>query len=173
MTSFEYFSLFSDSLKHIETAGKIVEGVRQLSKLENIPDLAALFPTLQNGLHQVPSFRSKRQSEKFRKWLSSATVGDKSITEEYLAAIINAKGPLDTKTGKFLKSVALASVGAVAGHTAEGSLPAAFAGGAIAQLASPVVEFGLDLLDEFLLGGLRKGWHPRMFFNDLRKLAKV
>ena len=40
-------------------------------------------------------------------------------------------------------------------------------------MAGPAVDFTLDLLDEFLLEGLRKGWHPRMFFNDLRKLEKI
>jgi hypothetical protein len=46
-------------------------------------------------------------------------------------------------------------------------------GGLMAQAAHPAVDFGLDLLDEFLLDGLKKGWHPRMFFNDLRKLEKI
>ena len=46
-------------------------------------------------------------------------------------------------------------------------------GGVAAQAAGPAVEFALDLLDEFLLDGLRKGWHPRMFFDDLRKLDRI
>ena len=134
------------------------------------PDLQALFPKLQDGLKQVPKFRNKRSSRRFRGWLSSATAGDKGISEEYLAAISEAKGPLDTKSGKFLKSVALASIGAAVGHIAEGAVPGAVAGGLIAQGAGPAVDFTLDLVDEFLLDGLRKGWRPRMFFDDLRKL---
>jgi hypothetical protein len=100
-------------------------------------------------------------------------VGEKTITEEYLAAISEAKAPLDTKTGKFFKALGLALAGAAAGHFAEGALPGALAGGLIAQGAGPAVDFSLDLLDEFLLDGLRKGWHPRLFFNDLRRLEQV
>ena len=71
---------------------------------------------------------------------------------------------------RFLKAVALASVGGLLGHAVEGALPGALAGGLIAQAAGPGVDFTLDLLDEFLLDGLRKGWHPRMFLGDLKKL---
>jgi hypothetical protein len=173
LSSFEYFSLFSDSLQHIETSGKMVQAFGELTKLENMPDLKALFPTLEGGLSQVPKLRDKSRARKFRKWLSTTTVGDKSATEQYLAAISEAKGPLDTMTGKFVKALALASVGAVAGHAAEGAVSGAVAGGVIAQAAGPTVEFALDLLDEFLLDGLRKGWHPRMFFDDLRRLERV
>jgi hypothetical protein len=172
MSSFEYFSLFSNSLQHIETSGKVVQGFGELAELENMPDLKALFPTLQDGLKQLPRLRDKRKSRKFREWLSSTTSGDKNITAEYLAAITEAEGPLNTKTGKFFNALALVSVGATVGHAAEGALPGALAGGLIAQVAAPAVEFTLDLLDEFLLDGLRKGWQPRMFFNDLRKLEK-
>jgi hypothetical protein len=106
-------------------------------------------------------------------WLSTTTVGDKSVTEEYLAAISEAKGPLDTTTGKFFKSVALASFGGIAGHAAEGAVSGMVAGGIIAQAAGPAVDFALDLLDEFLLEGLRKVWRPRMFFDDLRRLERI
>jgi hypothetical protein len=71
------------------------------------------------------------------------------------------------------QALALASVEAVTGHAAEGAVSGAVAGGIIAQAAGPTVEFTLDLLDEFLLDGLRKGWHPRMFFGDLRRLECV
>jgi hypothetical protein len=34
----------------------------------------------------------------------------------------------------------------------------------------PAAELGPDLLDGFLLDGLLRGWTPRMFFDDPRKL---
>jgi hypothetical protein len=173
ISSFEYFSLFSDSLENIETSGSAVHGFSELAKLENMPDLKALFPTLQEGLKKVAKLREKRKSQQFRRWLSTTTCGDKNITEEYLAAITEAKAPLDTKAGKSMKAMALASVGAALGHAVEGAVPGALLGGVAAQAAGPAVEFALDLLDEFLLDGLRKGWHPRMFFDDLRKLDRI
>src|ERR1700726_901522 len=84
LSSFEYFSLFSDSLEHIQTSGQTVQGFDALAKLENIPDLKTLFPTVQDGLKQLPKLRDKRRTRKFREWLSTATVGDKSVSEEYL-----------------------------------------------------------------------------------------
>jgi len=174
LSSFDYFSLFSDSIQKIETSGKTTRAFGMLAKLENMPDLVALYPTLQDGLRQVPKLRYKSKSRKFRQWLSSATAGDRDITEEYLAAITEAKGPFDTKTGKFLKALAMASIGAVAGHAAEGTIPGALAGGLIGQATGPVTDFTLDLLDEFLLDGLlSKGWQPRIFFDELRKLEKL
>jgi hypothetical protein len=173
MSSFEYFSVFSDSLEKIETSGNAVDGFGQLARLENMPDLKALFPSLQDGLKAAPKLRDKRKSRLFRQWLSRTTSGDKSVTEEYLSAIVEAKGPLDSKTGKSVKAMALASVGAVLGHAVEGAVPGALLGGVAAQAAGPAVEFTLDLLDEFLLDGLRKGWHPRMFFDDLGKLDRI
>ena len=173
MSSFEYFSLFSDSLSHIESSGKKIWAFNELSKLENMPDLKGLFPTLKTGLIQVPRLREKRAARQFRKWLATAATGNKHVTEEYLAAISESKGLLDTTSGKFLKAIALASVGAVAGRVAEGAVSGAVAGGLIAQAAGPTVDFTLDLLDEFLLNGLRKGWTPRIFFDDLRKLERV
>jgi len=172
MSSFEYFSLFSDSLEHIETSRSTIAGFGELTKLESMPDLKALFPTLQEGLKKVPKLREKRRSRRFRQWLSAATAGDKNMAEEYLAAITGAKGPLDSPAGKSFKAVALASVGAALGHAAEGAVPGAMLGGLAAQAAGPVVDVALDLLDEFLLDGLQKGWHPRMFFDDLRKLER-
>jgi hypothetical protein len=172
MSSFEYFSLFSDSLEHIETSGRVIGGFGELTKLENMPDLKALFPTLREGLKMVQKLRDKRKSRQFRRWLSTATSGDKSVTEEYLAAITETKGPLGSTAGKSFKAVALASVGAVLGHAVEGVVPGAMLGGLAAQAAGPAVDVTLDLLDEFLLDGLQKGWHPRMFFDDLRKLER-
>ncbi len=170
MSSFEYFSFFSDSLQRIQTAEQSAQAFAMLAQLENMPDLRAVFPLIKDGLKQLPRLREKRTVRKFRGWLSTTVTGDKSVTEEYLAAICDVKGPLDTKGGKFFKSFALASAGAAAGHALEGALPGAVMGGLVAQAAGPVVDFALDLIDEFVLDGLRKGWHPRMFFDDLRKL---
>jgi hypothetical protein len=171
-SEFEYFTLFEDSLRRIKTAVKLSADFGELAKIEDVPDLQTLYPTIKNGLGILPKIRSKRRSVKFREWLSSATKGDAKITKEYIEAISDAKGPLDSRKGKFVKSLALATVGAVAGYAAEGAVPSAIAGSVIAQAAHPAVDFTLDLLDEFLLDGLRKGWRPRMFFDDLAKLER-
>jgi hypothetical protein len=69
LSSFEYFSLFSDSLRHIETSAKKVKAFGELSRLENMPDLKELFPTFRGGLAQVPRIRDRRTARRFREWL--------------------------------------------------------------------------------------------------------
>lgn len=133
-----------------------------------MPNLKALFPTIPNAVARVPALRQKRTSRNFRRWLSTATAGDKNVTDEYLAAIADAKGPLDFPAGKFTKVVTLASVGAALGQAVEGPT-GALLGSAAGSMAGSAVDVGLDLLDEFLLDGILKGWHPRMFFDDLRR----
>jgi hypothetical protein len=123
--------------------------------------------------HLVPDLRDKRSTRNFRAWLA-ATEGSEpggEIAREYIEAIANAKGILDTARGKFTKSVLMTAVGAGIGVAIEASPAAAVLGAGAAKALEPAAEFGLDLLDGFLLDGLLKGWTPRMFFDDLRKLS--
>jgi hypothetical protein len=162
ISDYKYFSFFSDSIRRITTSNRLLSSFSELAKLEDFPDLKALYPTLQSALERVPKLRMKRDARKFREWFALTTAGDSSLTKEYINAIVDSKGFLDTTTGKFIKSIALTAIGAIAGKALEGTFPAAMAGGAIAKAAEPAVDLGLDLLDEFLLVGLRKGWNPRM-----------
>jgi hypothetical protein len=40
-------------------------------------------------------------------------------------------------------------------------------------LAGTAAGVGLNLLDEFVLNGLAKGWTPRIFIDDLRTLSST
>ncbi|MFC4893078.1 hypothetical protein ACFPDQ_08455 [Pseudofrancisella aestuarii] len=42
----------------------------------------------------------------------------------------------------------------------------------IANGLTPITDLGIDMLDEFVLSGLIKGWTPKIFFYDLSKLEK-
>jgi hypothetical protein len=56
----------------------------------------------------------------------------------------------------------------------EGPLVAAGLGtaaaGAVGKAIDLAADFTLDIADEFFLSELIKGWTPRMFFDDMRKL---
>jgi len=170
LSEFPYFSFFANSIQRIASGTKVTSGFDELARFENFPDLKALYPTLEKGMHQLPKLRARRRSMLFREWLSSATAGDGEITREYLDAITNAKGPLDTKVGKLTKSIVMTTIGAAVGATLEGSVTGAAEGGIMGKVVEPAIDLGLDLLDEFMLDGLKKGWNPRMFFDDLREL---
>ena len=53
------------------------------------------------------------------------------------------------------------------GAAIEGGLGGAVVGGAVGKAIEPAADFGLDLIDTFLLDGLLKGWTPKVFFNEL------
>ena len=167
-----YFELFSGSARKIREAGQMRLNFNELAKLEDFPDLKSLYPRLENGLQQLPKLRDKRSTRNFRAWLSETTGNEFScdIAREYVEAIANAKGVLDTAGGKFTKSVVMTAIGAGTGFAIEASSAAALLGVGVAKALEPAAEFGLDLVDSFLLDRLLKGWTPRMFFDDLRKL---
>jgi hypothetical protein len=166
-----YFDLFSNSVQKIREASAAKLHFNELAKLEGLPDLKSLYPQLESGLRQLPKLRNKRSSRKFREWLSS-TEGGKAgeIAREYIEDIANARGILDGTGGKFTKSVVMTAVGTGIGAAIGASPLAAVSGGLVAKLLEPAAEFGLDLVDNFLLDRLLRGWTPRMFFDDLKKL---
>lgn len=164
---FEYFSYFSDSIQRLKTAGQIASDFNELAQLEQFPDLQALYPTLRNGFAQLPKLRQRREARKFRSWFATATQGDGNISKEYLDSIANAVGMLDRPAGKFLKAVVMAGIGTGLGTAVDQPLLGLAAGGIIGAFAE---HLSLDIVDEFLLDTLRKGWQPRVFFDELRNL---
>lgn len=172
LSTFEYFSFFSDSVQHIKNLRNIPVQFNELAKLEGFPDLKALYPEIDEPLLKLPKLRAKRSSQKFREWLASATDKDVDIATEYISAITDVKGPVNTTVGKFTKSIVMTAIGAGVGAALHGSIEGTAIGSLVGGLAEPAAGLGLDLLDKFLLEGLQKGWTPRMFFDDIKKLKK-
>ncbi|ODQ00294.1 hypothetical protein [Salinivibrio sp. SS2] len=172
-SNFEFYQIFNDSNRKIHEAANLQENFNELSKLENIPDLNQMFPDDSKPFDKVLKLRNKSSSKKFRSWLAECTNSEDSleITKEYVDAIANSKGFFQTKMGRFTKNVAMSAVGVGVGLLVAG--PAGAVGGAgAAKLLEPAADFGLDMLDEFVLSGLTKGWTPKIFFDDLTKLEK-
>ena len=67
----------------------------------------------------------------------------------------------------------MVGIASLADRFLEGGLVALAVGGAAIAAAHPATDFALDLADEFLLDEIKKGWSPRLFLDDLRKLSKV
>lgn len=155
----------------LRSALHISSSFGELAEMQQFPDLRALYDELENPFENLISVRGKYRSKKFRKWLSevSGGGGDASLSREYIEAISNSKSFFQTRTGKFSKSIAMTTIGAGVGALIAG--PVGIAGGAAAgKILEPAADLGLDLIDEFILSGLTKGWTPRMFFDDLNAL---
>ncbi len=162
-------SLFFDcsekiiTTKHSEAFSKIIE-------LENFPKLQDIYFHLDSPLRRIGKIRNTKNTIKFRSWLDETTDSNElsDISKAYIDAIANKKGFFDTGTGKFTKTVVMgiagAGVGAVAG-------PVGLAvGGVTGAVVAPAADFGFDLIDEYFLSGLLKGWSPKMFIEELRAL---
>lgn len=174
MTTYDklhYYQLFVDSGKKIGAGLQLAEKYQALSELQGVPDLRTLYTELENPYEKLIKVRAKDRSKRFRSWLmeQAGNDGAEDISCEYINAIANAKGFFQTKTGKFSKSIAMTTIGAGVGALIAG--PVGAAGGATAaQFIEPLADFGLDLIDEFVLSGLTKGWTPKMFFDDIELL---
>lgn len=171
-TNFEFYQLFNESNKRIHDASKILGNFNHLAKIENIPDLIELFTKVSKPFEQIIKLRDKSSSIKFRSWLSECSHADDAneITKEYVDSILNSKGFFQTKKGRLTKNIAMSVIGAGVGAGLAGPIGAIGGAGIAKQLIEPAADLGLDLLDEFVLSGLTKGWTPRMFFDDISKL---
>lgn len=171
--NFEFYKIFNNSNQKIHSALQLENNFTSLCKLENIPDLKAVYSELENPFDTLSSLRAKRTSKKFRQWLEECTSNDDSleITKEYVDAIARRKGFFETKTGKFSKTISMSIVGAGVGTLIAGPVGALAGAGAL-RATEPLADIGLDLLDEFVLDGILKGWTPKIFFEDIHKIRQ-
>ncbi len=165
----KYFDFFSQSQKRLVHAESKIESLSLVLRLDQFPDLARAYPQAQDAFATMIKLRDKSSARKFRRWLGTVTASTGSVAEvtsEYLGAIAEPRGFFQTKFGKLTKVVCMTSIGAGIGH-ALGGVPETMTGAALAKTLEPVVDPGLDLVDEFLLDGLLKGWTPRMFVEEM------
>ena len=182
MTSFsnyQYFSPFWASAGRFRMMNRAVSGFSSVAKLEGVPDLRTLFGEIQEPLTRLAEIRNTANAKFFREWLEK-TAGespDTDMVKDYLNAISERKGLLDSAPRKFVKTVAFAAVGvglgAIVGEQAGAAIGAgagALVSLAASKLAEVTAETGLGLLDSFVLDRVTKGRSPRMFLDDLSKL---
>jgi len=145
----------------------------RLAEIENIPDLQSLYLEVNDPFKRLLKIRNKSSSKKFRAWLGDCSSSSDSldIAKDYIDLIANSKGFFETKKGKFVKTIVMSAIGAgvgalIAGHTG------AVGGVGVSRILEPTADIGLDMLDEFVLSGLTKGWTPKLFFDDIEKIKK-
>lgn len=176
LTSFsksEFYEFFILSQERMSMASERTGAFFKISTIEQFPDLQSLHSQIYKPYDKIIEVRSKRNAKKFRKWLNEMSDPETKteITKEYIDAIVDQKGFFQTRTGKLTKTIAMASIGSGIGALIAG-VPGSLTGAALIKAAEPAVDFALDLVDEFLLDGLTKGWSPRVFVDDIRKLSE-
>ena len=170
-SAYEYYSFFSESVKKFGSLTGVPDNFTKVARLEGFPDLKAISSSIEQPLVRLPTLRAKPTSQKFRSWLASKTEMVADIAREYVNAIVDAKGVLDSPLAKIAKSVVMVAAGAGLGATLDIGLAGTILGGILGpRIVEPIADVGLDLADKFLFEGFQKGWTPRLFFDDLRKL---
>jgi hypothetical protein len=156
-------------------ASSVNEGFRYLAKIEGIPNIDFITSDPRGPLRDIVKIRARNSSALFRQWLSSKPgETDVELTRRYVDAIADRKGFFDRAPGKVTKAILMTAAGAGVGVAIERGLAAAAIGGMVGKVLEPFADFGLDLLDSFLLDGLLRGWTPRLFLNQLtRELTAI
>jgi hypothetical protein len=172
-SNFHYYALFNNSVSKVRSKDILLKNFNSLASIEGFPDLRGLRSELKIPLSKLPKLRHKKNSVQFRDWLATTSYsgGETAISKEYIDAIAEAKGFFETKKGKLIKSIAMTAVGTGIGAIIGGEEGSGIGATVGKFVLDPAADLGLDLLDEFLISGLTKGWTPRMFFDDLRKIA--
>lgn len=168
--SFPLFALFSEAGR-VRSAQPLAAGFEDLRVIEGVPNLAELHARLPQGFRDVVHLRNGRNAAAFRNWLATTVDGEDGaeVVRAYVDAIAKRKGLFDSPGGKAFKSIAMSVFGLGVGAVVSGPAGAAV-GGVAGALLPPATDVGLGLADAFLLDGAAKGWTPRLFFDDLKRV---
>jgi hypothetical protein len=158
--------IYQQNLQNIGNALKVEQNTSALLKIEAVPNLKDLFLQERLDFDSVFKIRHSGNAKYFRKWINqvSADENAQEISVEYLNEIKGTNKFFESTGGKFIKNVGMYTIGAGLGVALAGP-----AGAAIGAVGVKATEFGLGLLDTFVLDGLLKGKTPNLFIDDLKK----
>ncbi len=153
-----------DSIDRLHRGARIERAYNRVFQIEGVPDLTELFRSRELDVRKVPKLRLKQDARKFRTWIRTATADAYSgdISVEYLKAISEKRGFLASKGGRLVKTL---TVSALTGGL--GSYLAGPVGTLVGAAAPSVLDATMDLIDEFILGGILSGWQPRSYFDNV------
>jgi hypothetical protein len=175
------FDLLALGLTNLERPTRPLGQFATLAEFERFPNLRELYDSLDDPFRRIAKFRDSPTARNFRKWLSALEVdSDIELIREYVDACANRKGLFDTAPRKFLKVLTMLAVGAGASAGAATLGAGAFVSettGLMASGAAEVVgkatDFGLGLVESFIIDNFKVGWSPKSYFDGLRKLTRL
>lgn len=162
---YENLHIAEEAMRNIESAYHVSENTTTIMTLESIADLKQMVLEENIPFNRVFDLRYKPNIKNYRKWINTVSVYTDAeyITKEYFDEITGKNKFIESKSGKFLRSVGMLAVGSGLGAALVGS------GGIWAgAVAGKSAELGLSLLDTYILDGVLKGWNPRMFVDRMR-----
>lgn len=167
--NYEHLEISKKNLENIGKAYNISENVSEILRIENTPDLKSMFDQGGFEISDIFTLRHLSSAKYFRKWINE--VGENSnsaeITEAYINEVAGAKRFFETTKGKLIKNTFL--YGAMSGL---GILIAGPVGGMVGATVKPVVEpvvdYGLGILEEFVLNGIIEGKNPKSYIDKIK-----
>jgi hypothetical protein len=117
-------------------------------ELENIPNIGKVVQKGEFSLYDIWKIREKKHSRNFRKWLKNASKKDeKSITKLYIASLESIPF-IQSLPAKILRfGIVLSS-----------------------SIINPFLGSTLGICDSFFVGQWLKGYSPKLFLDELRKI---
>jgi hypothetical protein len=162
---YENLHIAEEAMKNIESAFHVSENTTTIMTLEHIANLKQMVFEENISFDRVFDLRYKSAIKSYRKWINSVSVYTDAeyITKEYFDEVTGKKKFIESKAGKFLRSVGMLAVGSGIGAALAGS-GGVWAGAAVGKGA----DLGLSLVDTYILEGVLKGWNPQMFVDRMR-----
>jgi hypothetical protein len=158
--------IYEQNLANIGNALKVTTNTTSLLTLEGIPNLQQLFIQERLEFDSVFKMRHTPNAKYFRKWINEISTSEsaKEISVEYLNEIKGSNKFFASTGGKFVKNVGMFGAGLGLGAALAGPI-----GAAVGVIGAKAAEFGLGLLDTFVLDGLLTGKNPSMFIDDVKQ----
>jgi hypothetical protein len=163
------FDLFARGLSDLENSTLPIKQFGTIAKFEKFPNLRDLYDEIDAPFRRATKFRMSNHACNFRAWLSTLKAESEiDIIREYVDAFVERRGLFESNPAKLLKSVTMTALGS-AGAAALGLGPASSVAAGIAGAAA---EYGLGLIDTFILDNIKIGWSPKAYFSGLRRLRE-
>ena len=164
--------LITRSIKEVETKMSIDRSILELCSIENVPNIKLLYLEKKISINDILAIRKSGKARDFRNWLHSCTFesDNKSLSEEYINAITNPRGLFESKTIQLLKTITCYGLGLGISSLFSGPL-LPFVGLSIGKALDIGTGLGLDLFDTFLVSSLTKGWTPKLYIEDIKKMT--
>lgn len=155
--NYEHMKICEQNLQNIGKAYNVANNTSEILRLENLPNLKALYLQENLDFESVFKLRHLSNAKYYRKWINN--VGESSnaqeVTKEYLNELKGNNKFFESSEGKFVKNLGMFGIGTALGAAIAGPVGAA-------------AGFGLGLLDTFVLDNILKGKNPSMFIEDIR-----
>lgn len=154
LDNYDLILLNDKQIKQMKNTEKITEYTDKIFQFEKTPNFEELLSIKKITPEQIPEFRKKKNSIKFRKWIASLSQQEIESfdTKEYIDSIDKSKTFWQSGQGRVFKTLTVNTISTILSPATMG--------------ASLALGSGISLLDEFYLSSLLSNWNPRFFFNE-------